>query len=318
MDLSTLGLGFLDNDGSEQNLLPNIRKLEHVVSLNLSMNVMGMIGANFLAKFPSLQALDLSRNCLTSLEAKHRLTFHDLHSLNLSYNLITTVHPFTFSNLSLSSVDLSNNRLIRFCVADYEIHQLFIANNRLTQVDIDSNHFKELKLLNASNNRIRVFRASVDFESLILSSNQLTFDDYFSIRNVYGTLDLSRNHIGEFDWKLISCVTNLNLAFNRLSTLNFNCPTPRRFGLGFQKMLRLNLDGNHFCSFQQSASNLTTCLPKLQFISLKGNYMSSREKEVTKKILKKNRIKSRVFDFEFFSELEDDREGDFFIFSWAP
>jgi Leucine-rich repeat (LRR) protein len=317
LDLSTLGLGFLVINESE-NLLPNQRKLEYVVSLNLSMNVMRVIGANFLGKFPSLQALDLSRNCLTSLEDKHRLTFHDLHSLNLSYNLITSVHPFTFSNLSLDTVDLSFNRLIRFCVADYEIHQLFIANNRLSQVDIDSSHFKELKLLNASNNQIRVFRtANVDFNNLILANNQLTSnDDYFSIRNVYGTLDLSRNHIGEFDWKLISCVTNLNLAFNRLSMLNFNCPIRRYgFGFGFQKMMRLNLNNNHFCSFQQFVSNLTSCLPNLQYISLKGNFMNSKEKEATKKILQKFHIKSQIFPYEFFPELDDDDvEGDFSIF----
>lgn len=317
MDLSTLGLGFVINDSSGENLLPTPRKFQHVVSLNLSMNVMGEIGVKFIAKFPNLQILDLSRNCLTSLVAEHRLPFHDLQTLNLSSNLITTVHPFTFSNLSLDTVDLSNNRLIRFCVADYEIHQLFIANNRLTQVEIDSSHHKELQLLNAENNQIRMFRANVDLKQLILANNQLTLDDYFSIRNVYETLDLSRNHIGEFDWKLISCVTNLNLAFNRLTTVKFNCG-PIRHRQRMPKTLRLNLDSNHFCSFQQSAANITMCLPKLKFISLKQNYLTTQEKKTTKIILKRFFIESQIYDYEFFPQLdeidEDDERQNFSIF----
>lgn len=315
MDLSTLGLGFVINDSNGENLLPTPRKFQHVVSLNLSMNVMREIGTKFIAQFLSLQMLDLSRNCLTSLEAQHRLPFHDLQTLNLSSNLITTVHPFTFSNLSLDTVDLSNNRLIRFCVADYEIRQLFIANNRLTQVEIDSSHHKELQLLNAENNQIRIFRANIDLNQLILANNQLTLDDYFSIRNVYGTLDLSRNHIGEFDWKLISCVTNLNLAFNRLTMVNFNCVPIRHHRHRIPKTIRLNLDSNHFCSFQQSAANLTTCLPKLKFISLKRNYLTTQEKKATKMILKRLSIEAQIHDYEFFPQLdEDDERQNFSIF----
>lgn len=155
LELSTIGLGFVE----DQSFLE--RSYQHFLSLNLSMNVMRKIDITFLLRFPNVQTLDLSRNCLTSLDVKDQLSFRNLLVLNLSNNLITSVHPFTFSNLSLDTLDLSHNNLIRFWVADYEINQLFINNNKISQIEIDSGHFKELKLLDASNNKIRMFQVRI-------------------------------------------------------------------------------------------------------------------------------------------------------------
>lgn len=83
--------------------------------------------------------------------------------LNLSSNLISSIHPFTFANLTLDTLDLSYNRLIRFWVADYEINQLFISDNKISQIEIDSGHFKQLKLLDASNNKVRIFQVEQKF-----------------------------------------------------------------------------------------------------------------------------------------------------------
>lgn len=292
LDLSTLGLGFV-KDG---NILK--RNYVHTLSLNLSANVIRKIETIFLLRFSNLQTLDLSWNCLTTLDANHKFTFKSLQSLNISHNLITSVNPFTFSNITFETLDLSHNRLIRFWVADYEISQLFINNNKLSHVEIDSGHFKEIKMLDASNNNIRIFKATVDFQNLFLSNNQLTLDEYFSIRNVYITLDLSRNLISEFGWKIMSCVTNLSLAFNRLSL--FECP---KIAKRFQRVERLNLDGNFLCQFNQSV-NVTECLPNLKFISLLKNRLSGKIK--TKAILTSLGVKSQVFDYEFFPQLDDD------------
>lgn len=292
IDLSTLGLGFI-KDG---NFLK--RNYQHFLSLNLSKNVIRKVDLAFVARFPSLQVLDLSENCLTSLDINHRFAFMNLQTLNVSRNLIASVHPFTFSNLSLDYVDLSHNKLIRFWSADYEINQLLINHNKISQVYIDSRHFKEMKLLDASHNSIRVFHVSVDFDDLMLANNKLILDEYFYIRNVYGTLDLSRNHISEVDWKIISCVTNLNLAFNQLSAMKLACPTS-------QRVEKLNLDGNFLCNFDQSV-NITACLPKLKFISLLHNRLSGGEKIKTKSILTSKGVKSQVFDYDFFPQLDDD------------
>lgn len=295
LDLSTIGLGFIE----DENFLT--RGYQHVLSLNVSMNVLRKISASFFTKFPGIQSLDLSRNCLASLDIKHRLIFKNLQSLNVSHNLITRVDSFTFSNLSIETVDLSHNRLIRFWAADYEINQLHLNNNNISQVEIDSGHFKEMKLLNAANNHIRIFQASVDFEDLILSNNQLRLDEYFSIRNVYGTLDISRNHISEFDWKVISCVTNLNLSFNGLTSLQLECPTKR-----YQRVERMNLDGNFLCNFDQSVLDITACLPNLKFISLLNNRLRYTAKIKTKSILTSLGVKSQIFNYDFFPQLEDD------------
>jgi Leucine-rich repeat (LRR) protein len=259
----------------------------------------------FLSHYPNIQALDLSQNCLTSLSIQHRLAFSNIATLNFSHNLITAIHPFLFSNTSFEFVDLSHNRLIRFWAADYEINQLLLNHNRITQIDIDSAHRKEMKALDAGNNRLKIIQLNVDFESLILTNNQLELDEYFSIRNVYGTLDLSGNHISEFEFdrKIISCVTNLNLSYNRLTTVSARCTKKR-----YQRVEQLNLDGNLLCSFDQSIDVVTTCLPNLKFISLLHNRMNRKMQIATKTNLTQHNIKSQVFDHEaqLFSQYTDD------------
>lgn len=300
LDLSTVGLGFVD----DKNILT--RNYQNFLSLNLSMNVIKKIDASFLIRFPEIQVLDLGRNCLTTIDVLHRSTFRNLQTLNVSNNLITHVHPFAFSNLSLTLVDLSHNRLIRFWAADYELNQLHLNDNKITQIEIESQHFKEMRLLDARNNNIRIFQVSVDFEDLLLSNNQLTLDDYFSIRHIYGTLDLSRNKISEIDWKIISCVTNLSLSYNQLSSLE--CPTKR-----FQRVERMNLDGNFLCNFSQSV-NITACLPNLKFISLRNNRLSGVAKIKTKTCLTSLGVKSQIFDYDSFPQLDDDDCKHFNIF----
>lgn len=292
LDLSTIGLGFVE----DKNLL--VRSYPNFLSLNLSMNVVKKIDAIFLSRFPEIQVLDLSKNCLTTLDVFHRDIFYNLQSLNVSNNFITSVHPFTFSNLSLELVDLSNNRLMRFWAADYELNQLHLNNNKITHIEIDSNHFKEMRLLDVRNNKLRIFQVTVDFEDLLLSNNQITLDEYFSIRNVYGTLDLSRNRINELDWKIISCVTNLSLSYNRLSSLE--CSTKR-----FQRVERMNMDGNLLCNFGQS-KNITVCLPNLKFISLLDNRLSGSVKIKTKTCLTSLGVKSQIFDYDYFPQLDSD------------
>lgn len=299
LDLSTIGLGFvLDGNFLSRNYL-------FFLSLDLSANVIRKIETKFIRRFPNIQTLDLSQNCLKSLEIHDRMSFAGLQSLNLSRNLIAQVHPFTFANLSLDVLDLSHNRLIRFLIADYEINQLYLNHNQISQVEIDSRHFKELKLFDASNNKIRMFQVSVDFDNLILSSNHLTLDEYFSIRSVYGTLDLSKNHISEFNWKIISCVTNLNLSNNRLSILQLECPSKR-----FLKMEKLNLDKNFLCSFEESA-NIKVCLPNLKFVSLLSNRFTNSGKIKIKSNLSSMGVKSQIYDYEFFSQT-DDKDFDIF------
>lgn len=155
LDLSTTGLGFVD--GSQY----LAKSYQHYLTLNLSRNVIKKINLGFLLRFPHVQTLDLSLNCLTSIDIKHRLVFANLQFLNISDNLITNIHPFAFSNLSIDTLDLSHNRLIRFWASDYEVNRLFLNHNKLSQVEIDSGHSKEMKLLDASSNKIRIFQVGV-------------------------------------------------------------------------------------------------------------------------------------------------------------
>lgn len=290
VDLSTLGLGFLEDADLAEN---NCRSYRHILALDLSRNVIKSISFAFLLRYPNLLELNLSRNCLTSLNARHRIIFGNLSALNISGNSITHIHPFTFSNLTLEVLDLSHNNILRFLAADFEIKQLHINDNRLTQIEIDSGHHKELKLLDASNNSLKIFQINVDLNNLILANNQLTMDEYFSIRNIYGTLDMSRNHISEFNWKSISCVTNLDIAHNHITMLNIQCPANRRF----QRLKRLNLDGNFLCNLNE-AINITKCFPNLKFITAMGNRLSKAHKIDIKSALRNLKLKSQIFEHE--------------------
>lgn len=284
LDLSTIGLGFLSNEDFIGN------SYCHILSLNLSLNIMRTISFGLILRYPNLQELDLSQNCLSSLDMKYRIIFKNLSSLNISRNSITDIHPFVFSNLSLEIVDLSHNQLIRFLAADYEIHQLYINDNKLTQIEIDSGHRKELKMLDASNNNLKIFQINVDLNNLILSNNELTMDEYFSIRNVYGTLDMSGNYISEFNWKFISCITNLDISHNHITVLAVECPSKR-----FQKLKRLNVNGNFLCNFN-GARNITRCFPNLKFISIMHNRLNKAQKIDIKSTLGKLKVKSQIFD----------------------
>ncbi|KAG5671970.1 hypothetical protein PVAND_002134 [Polypedilum vanderplanki] len=289
VDFSTIGLGFLNDDDFADSSTASYR---HVISLNLSQNVIKSISLTLLLKFPNLQELDLSRNCITSLDIRDRIIFKNLQALNVSHNQIINIHPFLFSNITLEIVDLSYNHLLKFLAADFEIHTLHINDNKLTQIEIDSGHHKELRLLDASNNNLKIFQINVDFNNLILSNNQLTMDEYFSIRNIYGTLDMSRNHISEFNWKFISCVTNLDISYNHISIFNIECPMKR-----FQRLKRLNLDGNFLCNLNE-ALNITKCFPNLKFITAMYNRLSKTEKIEIKSTLSKMKVKSQMFDYD--------------------
>lgn len=167
-----------------------------------------------------------------------------------------------------------------------------------------------MKLFDASHNYIRIFKTSVDFENLLLSNNSLIMDDYFFIRNVYGTLDLSYNHIIEFNWKIINCVKDIKIAFNRISNFNVECPTKR-----YLNVKRLNIDDNYLCNFDLS-SNLGECLPNLKFLSLLNNRLNIAAKNKTKQELTKLCVKSQVYDYDCFSQSDEDENKFISIFDW--
>ncbi|CAO1435957.1 unnamed protein product [Diamesa tonsa] len=287
LDLSTLGLGFVVNNFLTKNY-------EHILTLNVSRNNIKTLNT-MLNYYPNIQELDISNNCLISLNIEHRKLVMNraLVNINFSNNLIKDIHPFFFSSLSLEFIDLSNNRLTRFLAANYEINQLLLNNNKISQIVIDAEHRKELRLLDASHNSVRIVQANVDFETLLLKDNRVQLDDYFEIRNVR-TLDLSQNQIDNFNWQIMSYITNLNLSLNRLTTISGWCSK----GLRYPRVEKLNLNGNAFCHFDNIV-NITYCLPNLKFISLLNNKFNRKTQEVVKSMITSMNVKSQLYDNDF-------------------
>lgn len=287
LDLSTLGLGFVVNNFLTKNY-------EHILTLNVSRNNIKSLNT-MLNYYPNIQELDFSHNCLASLNIEHKKLVMNraLVNLNFSNNLIKEIHPYFFSSLSLEFIDLSNNRLTRFFAANYDINQLLLNNNQISQIVIDAEHRKELRLLDGSHNLVQIFQANVDFETLILKNNHVQLDDYFEIRNVR-TLDLSQNHIDNFNWQIMSYVTNLDLALNRLTTISGWCSKRLRY----PRVEKLNLNGNAFCTFD-NVINITYCLPNLRFISLLNNKFNTKTQEVVKSMITSMNVKSQLYDNDF-------------------
>lgn len=78
-------------------------------------------------------------------------------------------------------------------------------------------------------------------------------------------------------------------------------------------MEKLNLDKNFLCSFEESGS-IKVCLPNLKFISLLSNRFTNSGKVKIKSNLSSMGVKSQIYDYEFFSQTDDDRYKDFDIF----
>lgn len=284
LDLSTIGLGFVEDDF----LWKNYR----FKNLNLSSNNIRNLQLPYWRHFSKVTKLDLSHNCVTSIDLVDRDTLISrLVSLNLQNNLIRYIHSFAFSNLTeLQELNLSYNKLTRFLAASFSVGKIYLNNNQISQIVIDSEvtNRKTVSVFDARNNSIIIFQVALGIDNLLLAHNNIQINDYFSIQYVYEVIDLSYNHISEFEWEMFSMTSNVNLSHNRIKRVNETCSDKK-----YVRIKKLDLSGN-FISFLRYRM-LLYCMPNLSSINLLGNEIDVGILKRAKHLFDVNNIQSVVF-----------------------
>ena len=132
-----------------------------VTILNLSKNYIGDVSNLHI----TLIDLDISFNCIKDIESLGNITA--LAKLVASYNNLKNIPKFSSMLLYL---DVSNN-MIESVNVHHSVRELYISNNRLTNIEYLS---KDLNVLDASNNAIsRIDYIPGDVIELNLSNNKL-------------------------------------------------------------------------------------------------------------------------------------------------
>ena len=136
----------------------------HVRYLNLARNNFAKVLGKGLRLFGvnHLEILDLSYGVIEMISLDIFRTFTNLRFLNLSHNVLGASRSDfrkTFSPLfMLEVVDLSNNKLNRISPEAFEncsrLRRLNLANNELTEIDINLRHLLELERIDLSGNRL--------------------------------------------------------------------------------------------------------------------------------------------------------------------
>ncbi|KAI0233785.1 hypothetical protein LSAT2_015994, partial [Lamellibrachia satsuma] len=136
----------------------------HVRYINLARNKFAKVLGKGLRLFGvnRLEILDLSYGAIEIISPKFFRTFTNLRFLNLSRNVLGASRSHfrkTFSPLRmLEVVDLSNNKLNRISPEAFEncsrLRRLNLADNELTEIDINMRHLLELERIDLSGNRL--------------------------------------------------------------------------------------------------------------------------------------------------------------------
>lgn len=284
LDLSTVGLGFVEEDFFSRSYT--------FKSFNLSRNNVRTLQLPYWRHFRMVTKLDLSNNCITTIDLPDReVILTRLVSLNLQNNLIKHIHPFAFSNLTeLQEINLSHNKLARFLAASFSAGKIYLNNNRISQIVIDSEETnrKTVSVFDARNNSIIIFQVALGIDNLLLAHNRIQINEYFSIQYVYEVLDLSYNHISNFNWEMFSMTSHVILANNHIKQVNETCTDKK-----YVRVKKLDLSGNFIKILRYRM--LLYCMPNLSSISLLGNDIDVQILKKAKHLFDVNNIQSVVF-----------------------
>ncbi|CAM1300984.1 Uncharacterised protein r2_g1083 [Pycnogonum litorale] len=209
-----------------------------VRSLNLSRNFIGQYEAldlRWLAGWPSLRSLDLSRNRLSTLIGRGT-ELRSLSSLDVSHNRIFDLKPRMFSNMpGLKTLNLASNVVALISPSGLDLPNLLeldLSDNRLTTLRI---HFfrdlRSLRSLKVRRNMISsvpssVFVSCPSLGILDVSGNKIKKVSSEAFRNVrsLSLLDLSFNSMRSVpgsSLKIVDFIGDLSISHNPLATVRF-------------------------------------------------------------------------------------------------
>ncbi|XP_076822202.1 uncharacterized protein LOC143468726 [Clavelina lepadiformis] len=178
-----------------------------------------------LSIYPKLEVLSFSDNLIERVASGTLSSLHKLRIFDLSYNHISQIEVNAFKGaVKLTRLNLSHNRLTRVEAADFasleSLEELLLNYNQLTSLDS------------------QIFSSMPKLKVLGMSDNQL-------------------KHWAGIPARDLSCLIALNLAGNKISTLNdttFNLPQLRT----------LSLKGNDLTFIHHGAFNKLANLTELE------------------------------------------------------
>lgn len=186
----------------------DIQGLHNLTFLNLSSNDISRIDAATFNETPSLHYLDLSKNRLQTLDQSSFAALGNLTYLNLAENQIKDINGLLTTQMKLEHLNISSNKLHWFDYAfvPNSLKSLDIHDN---QIDSVENYYSlrdgfQLEFLDASRNRIRalgVLSLLPSLKTIILKNNKIS--------------DIGHNTFLNKD-----NLTDVDLRGNQLSVLN--------------------------------------------------------------------------------------------------
>ena len=194
-----------------------LARLPYLRKLNIANNKITEIPESVFA-LKNLSTLDLHQNKLKEMD-KRLLEIKGLHYLNLSSNKISELLYPLFGLSSLTYLLLRSNQIEAF---DYEklkevlsnqssiLHELSLANNKITAIQFPDLGFTQLKILDISKNKI------TDLHPSIFNGNKIQ-EFYAQNNQIQSIPDILRNRY----------FTKMNLAHNKIKELPESFSTVR-------------------------------------------------------------------------------------------
>lgn len=200
-------LDLSNNQLSDGSLPDSMKRLEHLVELNLNTNNFTKVPAT-LKKLKSLSRLDLSENSIDSLNGLDKL--RKIQILVVDNNKLTSVFKEV---CHLKRLEIFRCR-----------------NNNVKDIGVEVRQMKQLRDLDISNNKLSILPTDVlllpSLETLNASRNKITKIPAFNIklhnRHYVSEIDLSDNQITVFPGHLLRMTEKLDLSSNQIKILNMN------------------------------------------------------------------------------------------------
>ncbi|CAF1002247.1 unnamed protein product [Brachionus calyciflorus] len=225
----------------------------YITILNLSNNKLKFVSDNLCYGCPKLKILNISDNLIDTISSNCFAKLINLEELNLSGNHLSLIAPRSFSNPSLSILNLSRNKIKSLnAEAFIELPNLSVLNlssNTISEISVQSfSNLFNLTELNLSSNEIyvkNVSTQSVDKEIKKKRADKkvrTVIEECFKNLSKLKDLDLSVNNIEYLSESLFAHLVSLeklNLSDNFIRNFHLDC---------FQKLekliwLNLSLNG---------------------------------------------------------------------------
>ncbi|XP_066993742.2 protein artichoke [Anabrus simplex] len=250
--------------------IPSLRRL------NVSNNQLSLLPNYTFAhsNMTRLRIIDISNNMIENIENLAFDGLFQLDNLNLSGNRIEIIPSGTFQKtIELKHLDLSRNNLTHVIESIPSLVSCDLSGNSISDVSLEM-VFPHLRFLNLARNRIVyihpiAMRNLPQLEEIDLSDNKIEMlaADTFQSCMALLKLDVSGNHLVNFQVASMPSLKYLSLASNNLPSLNNNTIISENI----THLIYLNLSNNSIDTVDESA---ISSLYLLKYLDLSRNNIS--------------------------------------------